>query len=240
MEATWKPHEKHGRLTEQSDLPDSVFAFPKERKEPLTDASHVRNAIARLDQVTGVTKDARELAFAVTYKKAAEHSTASSSPITSVSRRSASDVTRSTTPEKASNSRPGRRCGLRAQKCEDALASRDDLEAAAHRHANSRPSRQLLAKRPSARQLCERACGNNRRAFELNALRTVTADRSKENDRRPAATTSRARWNSRHLLSSVVRDRSAVEPFHRSTLEPHEKARAPHRTERCPTASLPS
>ena len=72
MEATWKPHEKHGRLTEQSDLPDSVFAFPKERKEPLTDASHVRNAIARLDQVTGVTKDARELAFA-NIKKAAEH-----------------------------------------------------------------------------------------------------------------------------------------------------------------------
>lgn len=72
MEATWKPHEKHGRLTEQSDLPDSVFAFPKERKEPLTDASHVRNAIARLDQVTGVTQDARELAFA-NIKKAAAH-----------------------------------------------------------------------------------------------------------------------------------------------------------------------
>ena len=46
MEATWKPHEKHGGLTERSDLPDSVFAFPKQRKEPLTDASHVRNAIA--------------------------------------------------------------------------------------------------------------------------------------------------------------------------------------------------
>ena len=26
-EATWKPHEKHGRLTMQSDLPDSVYAF---------------------------------------------------------------------------------------------------------------------------------------------------------------------------------------------------------------------
>lgn len=25
MEATWKPHEKHGRLTMQSDLPDSVY-----------------------------------------------------------------------------------------------------------------------------------------------------------------------------------------------------------------------
>jgi hypothetical protein len=39
MEATWKPHEKHGELTERSDLPDSVFAFPKQRKEPMTDAS---------------------------------------------------------------------------------------------------------------------------------------------------------------------------------------------------------
>jgi hypothetical protein len=26
-EATWKPREKHGRLTTQSDLPDSVYAF---------------------------------------------------------------------------------------------------------------------------------------------------------------------------------------------------------------------
>ncbi|HSP10303.1 MAG TPA: DUF6582 domain-containing protein [Candidatus Dormibacteraeota bacterium] len=27
-----------------------TFAFPKERKEPLNDARHVRNAIARFDQ----------------------------------------------------------------------------------------------------------------------------------------------------------------------------------------------
>ncbi|HWO27471.1 MAG TPA: hypothetical protein VNO32_01595, partial [Candidatus Acidoferrum sp.] len=40
MSATWKHHEKHGRLTKQSDLPDSVFAFPKQRKEPLTHISH--------------------------------------------------------------------------------------------------------------------------------------------------------------------------------------------------------
>ena len=56
----------------QSDLPDSVYAFPKERKEPLTDAKHVRNAAARFDQVTGVSKAARELAFA-NIKKAAKH-----------------------------------------------------------------------------------------------------------------------------------------------------------------------
>jgi len=70
MEATWEPYEEHGRLTAQSDLPDSVFAFPKQRKEPLTDANHVRNAIARLDQVIDVSDADRELAFA-NIKKAA-------------------------------------------------------------------------------------------------------------------------------------------------------------------------
>jgi hypothetical protein len=70
--ATWKPHEKHGVLTEQSDLPDSVFAFPKQRKEPLTDASHVRNAVARFDQVTGVSNSDRALAFR-NIEKAAKH-----------------------------------------------------------------------------------------------------------------------------------------------------------------------
>jgi len=70
--ATWKPHEKHGELTERGGLPDSVYAFPKHRKEPLTDASHVRNAIARFDQVRGVSDEDRELAFA-NIKKAAKH-----------------------------------------------------------------------------------------------------------------------------------------------------------------------
>ena len=54
MEATWKPHEKHGQLTKQSDLPDGVFAFPKQRKEPLTVAQHLRNAVARFDEVIDV------------------------------------------------------------------------------------------------------------------------------------------------------------------------------------------
>ena len=72
MNTTWKPHEKHGELTERSDLPESVFAFPKERKEPLTDADHVRNAIARFDQVTDVSDEDRELAFA-NIKLAADH-----------------------------------------------------------------------------------------------------------------------------------------------------------------------
>src|ERR1700683_4684446 len=72
MKATWQPHEKHGTLTTQSDLPDTVYAFPKERKEPLTDAQHVRNAVARFDQVIGVTDDERALAFA-NIEKAAKH-----------------------------------------------------------------------------------------------------------------------------------------------------------------------
>ncbi len=62
--ATWQPHEEHGRLTTRSDLPDTVFAFPRQRKEPLTDAEHVRNAVARFDQVTGASDADRALAFA--------------------------------------------------------------------------------------------------------------------------------------------------------------------------------
>jgi len=72
MRTTWKPHTKHGELTKRSDLPDSVYAFPKKRKEPLTDADHVRNALARFDQVEDVTDDERELAFA-NIKAAAKH-----------------------------------------------------------------------------------------------------------------------------------------------------------------------
>jgi hypothetical protein len=71
-EATWRPHEKHGRLTKQSDLPDTVFAFPEQRKDPLTDASHVRDAVARFDQVTGVSDADRALAFA-NIQKAADY-----------------------------------------------------------------------------------------------------------------------------------------------------------------------
>ena len=69
---TWEPHEKHGHLTMQSDLPNSVFAFPKQRKEPLTDAQHVRNAVARFDQVIDVSDTDRALAFA-NIEKAARH-----------------------------------------------------------------------------------------------------------------------------------------------------------------------
>ncbi len=72
MRVTWKHHDKAGRLTKRSDLPDSVFAFPHDRAEPMTNASHVRNAIARFNQVIGVTEEQRKLAFA-NIKKAAKH-----------------------------------------------------------------------------------------------------------------------------------------------------------------------
>jgi hypothetical protein len=61
---TWKPHTKHGNLTERSDLPESVYAFPSHRKEPLTDAEHVQNALARFDQVKDVSDSERDQAFA--------------------------------------------------------------------------------------------------------------------------------------------------------------------------------
>jgi hypothetical protein len=48
---------------EQNRLDDSHFAFPKERKEPLTDAKHVRNAIARFNQVEDVSNAERDRAW---------------------------------------------------------------------------------------------------------------------------------------------------------------------------------
>jgi hypothetical protein len=58
------PREGQGMSTaERDDLVDGEFAFPKERKEPLTDARHVRNAIARFDQVEGVSDAERDQAW---------------------------------------------------------------------------------------------------------------------------------------------------------------------------------
>jgi hypothetical protein len=44
-------------------MPTERFAFPKQRKEPLNDADHVRNAIARFDQVEDVSDSDREAAW---------------------------------------------------------------------------------------------------------------------------------------------------------------------------------
>jgi hypothetical protein len=58
------PREGEGMSTAEKDaLADSEFAFTKERKEPLTDARHVRNAIARFDQVEGVSDAERDQAW---------------------------------------------------------------------------------------------------------------------------------------------------------------------------------
>jgi hypothetical protein len=47
----------------RNHLEKGAFAFPKERKEPLENASHVRNAISRFNQVEGVSDDERDAAW---------------------------------------------------------------------------------------------------------------------------------------------------------------------------------
>ena len=44
-------------------IDDDKFAFPDQRKEPLEDATHVRNAIARFNQVEGVSDEERDAAW---------------------------------------------------------------------------------------------------------------------------------------------------------------------------------
>ena len=55
----------------RNSLDEDQFAFPKDRKEPLNNASHVRNAIARFDQVEGVSDQERDEAWR-RIKKAAD------------------------------------------------------------------------------------------------------------------------------------------------------------------------
>ena len=75
-ESTWKPFSPatHGRLSsaEKALLPTTAFAFPRARKEPMSDAAHVRDAMARFNQVSEVTDAERDLAFA-NIQKAARH-----------------------------------------------------------------------------------------------------------------------------------------------------------------------
>jgi hypothetical protein len=75
-EPTWKPHgfAIDGRLSTavKDSLPMTAFAFPRTRKEPMTDATHVRDAMARFNQVKEVTDSERDLAFA-NIQKAANH-----------------------------------------------------------------------------------------------------------------------------------------------------------------------
>ena len=73
---TWKPRNStpHGRLSTavKTSLPRTAFAFPRTRKEPMTDATHVRDAMARFNQVKDVSDSDRNLAFA-NIQKAAIH-----------------------------------------------------------------------------------------------------------------------------------------------------------------------
>ncbi len=50
-------------IRRRSRMRAGTFAFPKERKEPLNDARHVRNAVARFDQVKGVSDKERDAAW---------------------------------------------------------------------------------------------------------------------------------------------------------------------------------
>lgn len=61
---TPRHNSSHNLSTADPDsIDDSRYAFPAQRKEPLEDATHVRNAIARFDQVRDVSDQEREQAF---------------------------------------------------------------------------------------------------------------------------------------------------------------------------------
>ena len=48
---------------QRNAIDSSQFAFPKQRKEPLENAAHVRNAVARFDQVEDVSDAERDEAW---------------------------------------------------------------------------------------------------------------------------------------------------------------------------------
>ena len=58
---------------QRDKLDEDQFAFPKERKEPLNNASHVRNAMARFNQVEGVSDDERDEAWSRIKRAAKKH-----------------------------------------------------------------------------------------------------------------------------------------------------------------------
>jgi hypothetical protein len=48
---------------DRAELDQGSFAFPKQRKEPLENAAHVRNAVSRFNQVKDVSDDERDAAW---------------------------------------------------------------------------------------------------------------------------------------------------------------------------------
>src|ERR1019366_3411853 len=51
------------KTTARNKLEGKAFAFPEQRKEPLENAAHVRNAVSRFDQVEGVSDTERDAAW---------------------------------------------------------------------------------------------------------------------------------------------------------------------------------
>lgn len=74
INTTWRPRDTHGKLSaaKERELPDSAFAFPGQRKGPLTGAAYVREAVARFGEFDGVSDEDRDLAFE-NIRKAAKH-----------------------------------------------------------------------------------------------------------------------------------------------------------------------
>jgi len=58
---------------QRDKLDEDQFAFPKERKEPLNNAGHVRNAMARFNQVEGVSDNERDEAWTRIKRAAKKH-----------------------------------------------------------------------------------------------------------------------------------------------------------------------
>lgn len=58
---------------DREELPAKEFAFPKQRKEPIEDAAHVRAAVARFNQVKGVTDKERDEAWERITRAAKKH-----------------------------------------------------------------------------------------------------------------------------------------------------------------------
>jgi len=48
---------------DRKQISSKSYAFPKERKEPLENAAHVRNAVARFNQVEGVSEAEKDAAW---------------------------------------------------------------------------------------------------------------------------------------------------------------------------------
>jgi hypothetical protein len=65
---TWEPW----RGDDDGNLPESAYAFPRRKIDPLTDAVNVRSALEHFHTINEVSDEEKEIAFD-NIKKAAEH-----------------------------------------------------------------------------------------------------------------------------------------------------------------------